>query len=122
MSGQVAVAAHASPAPSSPTDGHVLFPTIDFAIFFAVVYTVQWLLNPYPGPWKAFMVVASYFFYAWWDWRFIFLLAASTAIAQVGGRLVHRASGAPPEGRALGPRWPAWSGCWPGSSTTGSSP
>jgi D-alanyl-lipoteichoic acid acyltransferase DltB (MBOAT superfamily) len=72
----------------------VLFPTIDFAIFFAVVYTVQWLLNPYPGPWKAFMIAASYFFYAWWDWRFIFLLAASTGIAQVGGRLIHRASGA----------------------------
>jgi len=71
----------------------VLFPTIDFAIFFAVVYTVQWLLNPYPGPWKAFIIVASYVFYAWWDWRFIFLLAASTAIAQVGGRLIHRASG-----------------------------
>ena len=63
----------------------MLFPTIDFAIFFAVVFTVQWLLNPYPGPWKAFMVVASYFFYAWWDWRFIFLLAASTAIAHIGG-------------------------------------
>ena len=72
----------------------MLFPTIDFAIFFAVVYTVQWLLNPHPGPWKAFMIVASYFFYAWWDWRFIFLLAASTAIAQVGGRTIHRASGA----------------------------
>jgi alginate O-acetyltransferase complex protein AlgI len=71
----------------------VLFPTIDFAIFFAVVYTVQWLLNPYSGPWKAFMVVASYFFYAWWDWRFIFLLLASTAIAQAGGALIHRAEG-----------------------------
>ena len=71
----------------------MLFPTIDFAIFFAVVYTVQWLLNPYPGPWKAFMIVASYFFYAWWDWRFMFLLAASTGIAQVGGRVIHRAEG-----------------------------
>jgi D-alanyl-lipoteichoic acid acyltransferase DltB (MBOAT superfamily) len=71
----------------------VLFPTIDFAIFFAVVYTVQWILNPYPGPWKAFMVMASYFFYAWWDWRFIFLLAASTAIAQVGGMVIHRSVG-----------------------------
>jgi hypothetical protein len=27
----------------------MLFPTIDFAIFFAVVFTVSWLLNPYPG-------------------------------------------------------------------------
>ncbi|MGH9080848.1 MAG: MBOAT family O-acyltransferase, partial [Acidimicrobiales bacterium] len=68
----------------------MLFPTIDFAIFFAVVYTVQWILNPYPGPWKVFMVAASYFFYAWWDWRFIFLLAASTTIAQVGGAVIHR--------------------------------
>lgn len=71
----------------------MLFPTIDFAIFFAVVYTVQWLLNPYAGPWKAFMVLASYVFYAWWDWRFVFLLAASTAIAFVGGRLIHPATG-----------------------------
>ncbi len=71
----------------------MLFPTIDFAIFFAVVYTVQWLLNPYPGPWKLFMIAASYFFYGWWDWRFTFLLAGSTAIAQLGGALVHRASG-----------------------------
>ena len=71
----------------------MLFPTIDFAIFFAVVYTVQWLLNPYAGPWKAFMVLASYFFYAWWDWHFIFLLAASTGVAFLGGRLVHRTSG-----------------------------
>ena len=63
----------------------MLFPTIDFAIFFAVVFTVQWLLDPYAGPWKAFMVVASYVFYAWWDWRFIFLLAASTGIAYAGG-------------------------------------
>ncbi len=71
----------------------MLFPTIDFAIFFAVVFTVQWLLIPYAGPWKAFMVLASYVFYAWWDWRFIFLLAASTAIAFLGGRMVHPATG-----------------------------
>ncbi len=71
----------------------MLFPTTDFAIFFAVVYTVQWLLNPYAGPWKAFIVLASYFFYAWWDWRFVFLLAASTGIAHLGGRLIHPASG-----------------------------
>ena len=71
----------------------MLFPTIDFAIFFAVVYTVQWLLNPYAGPWKAFMVLASYVFYAWWDWRFIFLLAASTAIAHAGARTIARTTG-----------------------------
>ena len=62
----------------------MLFPTFDFAIFFAVAFTVNWLLNPYPGPWKLAMLGLSYFFYGWWDWRFTFLLAASTVIAQVG--------------------------------------
>ena len=83
---------HLAPIPI-PNEVAVLFPTIDFAIFFAVVFTVQWLLVPYAGPWKAFMVLASYVFYAWWDWRFIFLLAASTGIAFVGGALIHPATG-----------------------------
>jgi D-alanyl-lipoteichoic acid acyltransferase DltB (MBOAT superfamily) len=71
----------------------LLFPTTDFAIFFAIVYVGQWLLNPYAGPWKAFMVLASYVFYAWWDWRFIFLLAASTIIAHFGAKILSRLEG-----------------------------
>ncbi len=67
----------------------MLFPTIDFAIFFAVVFTVSWLLNPYPGLWKLAMIAASYVFYSWWDWRFVFLLAAVTVTAHVGGTAVH---------------------------------
>ena len=76
-----------------------------------MVFTVQWLLTPYAGAWKAFMVVASYVFYAWWDWRFIFLLAAATAIAYTGGRLVHPATG-PGARWCSGPRWPSCSDCW----------
>ncbi len=68
----------------------MLFPTIDFAIFFAIAFTVNWLLNPYPGPWKLSMVVLSYFFYGWADWRFIFLLLAATAIAHFGAVAVAR--------------------------------
>jgi hypothetical protein len=30
----------------------MLFPTTDFAIFFAIAFTVNWLLNPYAGWWK----------------------------------------------------------------------
>jgi alginate O-acetyltransferase complex protein AlgI len=66
----------------------MLFPTIDFAIFFAVVFTVSWLLNPYPQPWKLAMIAASYLFYSWWDWRFVFLLGAVTVVAHVGATLV----------------------------------
>jgi alginate O-acetyltransferase complex protein AlgI len=70
----------------------MLFPTIDFAIFFAGAYLANWLLNPYPRAWKLAMIGASYLFYSWWDWRFVFLLAASSAIAALGGEGLFRAT------------------------------
>ena len=66
------------------------FPTIDFAIFFGIVFVLNWLLAPFPRRWKVFIIIASYVFYGWWDWRFVFLLMASTVITIAGGRLVHR--------------------------------
>jgi alginate O-acetyltransferase complex protein AlgI len=62
----------------------MLFPTIDFAIFFAVAFTACWLFNPYPTFWKLAVIALSYFFYGWWDWRFTLLLFASTVIAHFG--------------------------------------
>lgn len=67
----------------------MLFPTIDFAIFFAVVFVANWLLAPFRTPWKLMMITASYVFYAWFDWRDIFLLAACTLITAAAGRLIH---------------------------------
>ena len=47
----------------------MLFPTIQFAIFFLIVF--RWLAPPAASPrWKMFMILASYVFYGWWDWRF----------------------------------------------------
>src|SRR5579872_968141 len=68
----------------------MLFPTIDFAIFFAVAFTANWLLNPYPRAWRLAMIAASYLFYSWWNWRFIFLLAGATVTAQLGAVLIAR--------------------------------
>jgi alginate O-acetyltransferase complex protein AlgI len=56
----------------------VLFPTVTFAIFLLIVLPVSWALMPRQRAWRAFIVVASYVFYGWWDWRFVLLLAAST--------------------------------------------
>ncbi|NNN20807.1 MAG: MBOAT family protein [Acidimicrobiales bacterium] len=36
------------------------------------------------------MIVASYVFYGWWDWHFIFLLAATTLIAIFGAQVIDR--------------------------------
>ena len=59
-------------------------------VFFAVVFLGHWLLNPKPLPWKLFMIGASYVFYAWWNIHFIWLLAASRTIAQLGAMAVAR--------------------------------
>ena len=69
----------------------MLFPTTDFAIFFGIVFIGNWLFAPFPKRWRVFILVASYVFYGWWDWRFVFLLAISTVCTVAGGRLVHRA-------------------------------
>jgi len=65
----------------------MLFPTIDFAVFFAVAFTVNWLLNPYAGPWKLAMIGLSYVFYGWVGWSYCLLLFATTAVAFVGGNV-----------------------------------
>ena len=62
----------------------MLFPTIDFALFFFVVYVGAWLLNERVVAWKLWIVAGSYYFYAYWDWHFCFLLLASTVIAHIG--------------------------------------
>jgi D-alanyl-lipoteichoic acid acyltransferase DltB (MBOAT superfamily) len=61
----------------------VLFPTVTFALFFPPVLLAAWLLAPRARRWKLFLLAASYVFYAWWDWRFCFLLAASTVMNQL---------------------------------------
>ena len=68
----------------------MLFPTIDFAVFFVVVFTASWLLRPWARAWKWMILGASFFFYGWWDWRFVFLLGASVLINQAGAVLVGR--------------------------------
>ena len=69
----------------------MLFPTSTFAIFFLIVLPLSWLLMPKVHRWRPFIVAASYVFYSWWDWRFVFLLAGCTIWNQVLAVRIHRA-------------------------------
>jgi D-alanyl-lipoteichoic acid acyltransferase DltB (MBOAT superfamily) len=69
----------------------VLFPTVTFAVFFLIVLPVSWALMRAQPVWRAFILVASYVFYAWWDWRFVALLAASTVVNHVLAVAIYRA-------------------------------
>ncbi len=68
----------------------MLFPTVTFALFFMIVLPVSWALMPHPRAWRAWILLASYAFYAWWDWRFVFLLGGSTLVNQLLAVSIHR--------------------------------
>lgn len=59
----------------------MLFNSIDFAIFLPIVFLIYWFLtNKNLILQNILLLVASYFFYACWDWRFLFLLIFSTLL------------------------------------------
>lgn len=68
----------------------MLFPTIEFGIFFLVVFAASWAARGTPEIRKLFLLGASYFFYGWWDWRFLGLLFVSTLINYLAGLALAR--------------------------------
>ncbi|PIW49977.1 MAG: membrane-bound O-acyltransferase family protein [Zetaproteobacteria bacterium CG12_big_fil_rev_8_21_14_0_65_54_13] len=56
----------------------MLFNSFDFLLFFIPVLLLQWLLPHKPR--NLFLLTASYFFYACWDWRFLSLILLSTVV------------------------------------------
>jgi len=53
----------------------MLFNSIDFAIFLPIVFLSYWFIfKKNLRVQNAFLVVASYVFYGWWDWRFLLLI------------------------------------------------
>src|SRR5580765_3197798 len=69
----------------------MLFPTVTFAVFFLIVLPISWALMPHQRAWRVFILLASYVFYGWWDWRFVFLLGASTVVNHVLAVAIYRA-------------------------------
>ena len=65
----------------------MLFNSIDFAIFLPIVFVLYWFV--FQNSIKAqnlLLVIASYVFYGWWDWRFLFLILFSTLVDYSIGR------------------------------------
>jgi D-alanyl-lipoteichoic acid acyltransferase DltB (MBOAT superfamily) len=68
----------------------MLFPTLPFLLFFALVAMACTRLERLPQWRKLFLVIASYFFYGCWNWRFCFLLAGSSLWTYGAGLLLER--------------------------------
>jgi len=56
----------------------MLFTAPIFPLFFGIVYLL-YRLSRHKAQ-NILLLAASYFFYAWWDWRFLSLIIASTAV------------------------------------------
>lgn len=56
----------------------MLFNSLAFAVFFSIFFLL-YLFCDHRGR-NLLLLIASYFFYAWWDWRFLSLLVISTVI------------------------------------------
>lgn len=64
----------------------MFFNSIEYAIFLPIVFILYWFVFHNSFKIQNIMLVASsYFFYACWDWRFVFLLAFSTILDFVSG-------------------------------------
>ncbi|CAZ97915.1 MBOAT family O-acyltransferase [Zobellia galactanivorans] len=59
----------------------MLFNSVDFALFLPIVFILYWFVfNKNINLQNFLIVVASYFFYGWWDWKFLGLIAFSTFV------------------------------------------
>lgn len=57
----------------------MFFDSVVFFVFLAIAVAVYWWL-PNRRHQNIFLLVASYFFYGWWDWRFLLLMGTSTFV------------------------------------------
>lgn len=59
----------------------MLFNSIEFAIFLPIVFLFYWfIVNKNLKHQNLLLLIASYIFYGWWDWRFLSLIIFSSAI------------------------------------------
>lgn len=59
----------------------MLFNSLDFAIFLPLVFLIYWfVLGKNLKIQNVFVLIASFVFYGWWDWRFLSLLIISTVV------------------------------------------
>lgn len=71
----------------------MLFNSFSFALFFPIVFIFYWFVFKKSLKYQNFfLVICSYFFYGYWDWRFVFLLAFSTALDFFSGIQIAKVS------------------------------
>ena len=70
----------------------MIFNSLTYAVYFPIVFAIYWLLRNRLKLQNAFVVLASYVFYGWWDWRFLILIAITSFCSWGSGMLIAKDS------------------------------
>ena len=69
----------------------MLFNSIEFLIYLPIVFLLYWkVFQPYLKLQNLFIVVVSYIFYGWWNWRLLFLIALTSLLSWGSGMMIHK--------------------------------
>lgn len=70
----------------------MIFNSFNFIVFLPIVYILYWSLYKKTQYQNILIVVASYVFYAFWDWRFLFLIFFSSGADFTIGNLLYKST------------------------------
>lgn len=69
----------------------MLFNSLEFLIFLPVVFILYWFVFQRSKDFRnIFIIAASYLFYGWWDWRFLFLVIFSSTVDFIVGKSLEK--------------------------------
>lgn len=69
----------------------MIFNSFEFLIFIPIVFLLYWLVASKSSKIQnIFLIVISYFFYGWWDWRFLVLLIIATLSTYFAGASIFK--------------------------------
>ncbi|MBQ9214682.1 MAG: MBOAT family protein, partial [Bacteroidales bacterium] len=66
----------------------MLFNSFEFLVFLPVVFALYWFVFKGRKPQNLLIVIASYVFYGWWDWKFLFLIAFTSFCSFLSGKFI----------------------------------
>ena len=68
----------------------MLFNSLEFLIFLPIVFILYWFVFKKLHIQNLLVVVTSYIFYGWWDWRFLILIFITTLFSYASGILIDK--------------------------------
>lgn len=69
----------------------MIFNSIEFGMFFPLVFILYYIIfNKITKLRNIFLIVVSYLFYGWWDWRFLSLIVISSLVDYLLGNKIFK--------------------------------